>query len=190
MHVDAIYMMTFEYATSWDRRIGFTAPIQAKLQAVDIDSAINSLLDQKVPKNKIILGIPFASQTFKTNTDGYIGDDCEQEGFPGPIIQSNFMVGYNEICRMQNQKQWTYKFDRFASQMIGKFKENGTTHVAVYDTPRSVANKVKYAMDKDLLGVWAWTQTILEVNVRLITQHMLTLESQGRNYQKRRNSHF
>jgi len=156
-HVDAINMMAFEYAGSWDRRIGFTAPLQAKLQENDIDSAINSFIEQKVPKDKIIMGIPFNSQTFKTHTDGYIGDECEREGFSGPIIQSNFMVGYNEICRMQSQKKWTYKFDRFASQMIGRFKENGTTHVAVYDTPRSVANKVKYAMEKGLLGVWAWS---------------------------------
>ncbi|KAL7042204.1 hypothetical protein ACKWTF_001065 [Chironomus riparius] len=156
-YVDAINMMTFEYAGNWDRKIGLTAPLQVNLQENDIDSAVNFFIEQKVPKNKIIMGIPFYAQTFKTHLNGSIGDDCEQEGFSGPILKSNYMIGYNEICRMQSQKQWTYKFERLASQMIGKFKENGTTHVAVYDTPRSVANKVKYAMEMNLLGVYAWS---------------------------------
>jgi chitinase len=156
-HVDAINMITFDYSSSWDQKIGYPAALKTSFQDDDIDTAINSFIDQKVPKNKMIMGIFFQAQTFKTYTDGYIGDECEQEGFPGPIIQSSVLVGFNEICRMQNQKQWTYEFDKVASQMIGRFKENGTTHVAVFDTPRSVANKVKYAMEKGLLGVWAWS---------------------------------
>ena len=156
-HVDAINMITFDYSSSWDKKIGFPAALKTSLQDDDIDTAVNSFIDQKVPKNKMVMGIMLQAQTYKTDTDGYIGDDCEQHGFPGPIIQSSVLVGYNEICRMESQKEWTYEFDKVASQMIGRFKENGTTHVAIYDTPRSVANKVKYAMDKGLLGVWAWS---------------------------------
>ncbi|CAG9797990.1 unnamed protein product [Chironomus riparius] len=156
-HVDAIYMITFEYASSWDMKIGYPAALKSNLQGDNIDSAVNFFIDQKVPKNKMIIGIMLQAQTYTTDTNGLIGDDCEQEGFPGPIIQSSVLVGYNEICLMESQKEWTYEFDKVASQMIGRFKENGITHVAIYDTPRSVANKVKYTMEKDLLGVWAWS---------------------------------
>jgi len=156
-HVDAINMITFDYSSSWDKKIGYPAAIKTSFQDDDIDSSVNSFLDQKVPKNKLIMGIILQAQTFKTHTDGYIGDECEREGFPGSIMENSVYVGYNEICRMKSQKQWTYEFDKVASQMIGRFKENGTTHVAVYDTSRSVANKVKYAMEKGLLGVWAWS---------------------------------
>jgi len=156
-HVDAINMMTFDYSSSWEKIIGYPAALSTSLQDDDIEAAVNFFIDQKVPQNKLIVGIILQAQTFKTHTDGYIGDECEQGGFPGPIMENSVYVGYNEICRMQSQKQWTYEFDKVASQMIGRFKENETTHVAIYDTPRSVANKVKYAMEKGLLGVWAWS---------------------------------
>lgn len=43
-----------------------------------------------------------------------------------------------------------------ASQAISKFQKDGKTHVVTYDTPRTVANKVKLAIENHLGGVWIW----------------------------------
>lgn len=156
-YVDAINMMTFDYSGAWDRKIGFPAPLKADTQDDDIESAVDLFIKSKVPKNKIILGIPFYARTFTTTNDGNIGDETERYAFSGPIIESNVLVGFNELCQMRNQKSWLYRFDKNASQMTGKFIENGKVNVAIYDSPRAVANKVKYAMKAGLLGVFAWS---------------------------------
>lgn len=44
-----------------------------------------------------------------------------------------------------------------AEQAVGKYEDtNKLTYVIVFDSPRSVANKVKYAMSRGLGGVWAY----------------------------------
>lgn len=156
-YVDAINVMTFDYAGAWDKRIGFPAALMTKASDNSIETAMKLFMMSKVPKNKIILGIPFYARTFKTSFDGNIGDECEREGFAGPILESNVLVGFNELCKMKSQKSWVYRYHKDASQMIGKFIENGKINVAVYDSPRAVANKVKYMIENDFLGVWAWS---------------------------------
>lgn len=47
-------------------------------------------------------------------------------------------------------------FDKTASQAIAKFTKDGKKHVVTYDSPRSVANKVKYMLEQKLGGVWVW----------------------------------
>lgn len=51
---------------------------------------------------------------------------------------------------------WKEQWDTTANQMIGRFEENNRKYVITYDTPRSVANKIKFAKEKSLGGVWVW----------------------------------
>lgn len=157
-HVDAINVMTFDYAGPWDRKIGFNAPLHSSRQ-VDVKSAIELFVNAGAPIDKLILGIPFYGRAFvATNIEhGEIGDASEEEGFAGPYIGDKTLFGYNEFCKMKNEKQWNFHFNTGASQMVGKFIENGKMNVATFETPRSVANKVKFAMENGLLGVWAWS---------------------------------
>lgn len=157
-YVDAINLMTFDYAGAWDGKIGFNAPIHSSRQ-VDIKSAVDLFINAGAPINKLILGIPFYGRSFvaKNIDHGSIGDLSEANGFAGPFINDTTFFGYNEFCKMKNEKQWSFQFNTGASQMVGKFIENGKLNVATFETPRSVANKVKFALENGLRGVWAWS---------------------------------
>lgn len=156
--VDAINLMTFDYAGAWQKKIGFVSPLHSDRQP-DVKAAIDLFIESGAPIEKLILGIPFYGRTFvaKNEYQSNIGDESENFGFSGPFIQDKRILGYNEFCKMKNEKPWIFQFNTGASQMLGKFSENERMNVVTFETPRSVANKVKFAMENGLLGVWAWS---------------------------------
>lgn len=157
-YVDAINLMTFDYAGPWDEKIGFNAPLHSSHQT-DVKSSIDLFVDAGAPIDKLILGIPFYGRTFVAANieQSEIGDESEAEGFAGPFIGDKTLLGYNEFCKMKSEKSWSFQFNTGASQMVGEFIENGKMNVATFETPRTVANKVKFAMENGLLGIWAWS---------------------------------
>lgn len=153
--VDAMLILTFDMAGPWNRIIDFPAAINGNNED-NLQSRVDYLISQGAPAKKLILGIPFYGRTFQTNSEGSIGDATSSDvGFAGPFFHENSFLGYNEMCSMKNN-DWTVRFDPIASQAIGKFKSNGITNVVTYDSPRSVANKVKFLSEKQLGGVWTW----------------------------------
>ena len=155
-YVNAVLMMTFDLAGPWDGKVGFHAPLRGAGDN-NIESRVNYFMSLGVPADKIVLGIPFFGRTFTTNDSGNIGDETiNNSGFPGPFFNENGFLGYNEMCSMRRDNNWDISFDKESSQAIGKFKKNELTNVVTFDSPRSVANKVKFLMEKNLAGVWTW----------------------------------
>lgn len=152
--VDAILMMTYDMSGPWDRVIKFPAALSGDDEN-NLNSRVNYFIAQGAPAEKLILGLPFFGRTFTTNSDGNIDDSSNDVGFSGPFFKENSFLGYNEFCFMKN-RDWSVRFDSTASQAIGKFQSNGVNNVVLFDTPRSVANKVKFANGKNLGGVWIW----------------------------------
>lgn len=148
--------MTFDFNGPWTQRVGFPAALRGPDEN-NIESRVNYFTQLGVPSEKIILGIPFSGRTFITNNAGNIGDESSDTGFPGPFVKENGFLGYNEICRLRKEREWKeVRFDENASQSIGKFEKDGLTHVVTFETPRSIANKVKFAVEKNLGGVWVF----------------------------------
>jgi chitinase len=52
---------------------------------------------------------------------------------------------------------WKANWDVESSEAVAKVKTASDTHVVTYDSPRSIANKVRYAVQKGLLGVMVWS---------------------------------
>ena len=154
--VDAVLMMTYDFTGPWNKKVGFMAPLRGTGED-NVESRVNYFLKRGVPANKIILGLPFYGRSFITENEGNIGDITKGEtGFAGPYFKEKGFLGFNEICRLQKIHEWEIAFDPIASQAIGKFKYDGLTKVTTYDTPRSVANKVQFMIEKNLGGVWMW----------------------------------
>ena len=152
--VDAVLLMTFDYVAFWDRKVGFPAALHGSGEGT-VESRVNYFKNQGVPVDKIILGIPFFGRSFVTNNDGGIGAPAF-DGFPGPFVKDNGFLGYNEICHLRKDQAWDISFDSEVSQAIGKFNSDGTNKIVVFESPRSVANKVQFAVENNLGGVWAW----------------------------------
>lgn len=109
-----------------------------------------------------MLGLPFYGRTFKTVAEGNVNDASDGVGFRGPYTREDGFLGYNEICRTLSNRTsgWTQQWDASTSQMLAKSERNVFTqdiHVVTYDSSRSIANKVLYAMSKRLAGVMVWS---------------------------------
>lgn len=69
-------------------------------------------------------------------------------------------MGYNEICEALSNKSsgWTKDWDSRTAQGIARHHDlSGKTKVVTFDTTRSVANKMRYAIRQDLAGVMVWS---------------------------------
>lgn len=108
------------------------------------------------------MGVPFYGRTFKTPYDGNIGDDTDGTAFQGPYTREDGFLGYNEICQILKNKTsgWTTMWDPETSQVVARSEKdvfNGLVQVVTFDNSRSIANKVKFAMDRNLAGIMVWS---------------------------------
>ena len=108
------------------------------------------------------MGVPFYGRTFRTPLDGNIEDDTDGTAFQGPFTREDGFLGYNEICRILSNKTsgWTTMWDPETSQALARSEKDvftGLVEVVTFDNSRSIANKVKFAMDRKLAGIMVWS---------------------------------
>ncbi|CAO1440624.1 unnamed protein product, partial [Diamesa serratosioi] len=155
--LDAMHLFTFDYAGSWDKKIGFQAPLRSE-SVLNVQSTIDYYLKLGAPAEKLIISMPFFGRTFITNEVGKIGDESLATGFDGPFVKENGKIGYNEICSlMLNQfYDWYKQWDGPSSEVLARYHFENVTYAVTYDSSRSIANKVRYAMRKNLGGISGW----------------------------------
>ncbi|XP_055378605.1 probable chitinase 2 [Condylostylus longicornis] len=158
--LDFMHIMCYDYGGSWDRKVGANAPLAGD-GPLNVMFTIEYLIKLGASPSKIVMGLPFYGRTFKTQFDGYYGDAADDVGFQGPYTKENGFLGYNEICSMLSNKTsgWKREWDAPTAQSIARFKdeEMDNTLVVTYDSTRSIANKMKFAMKKELAGAMIWS---------------------------------
>ncbi|XP_055844298.1 probable chitinase 2 isoform X1 [Episyrphus balteatus] len=158
-YLDFLHIMCYDYHGSWDRKIGPNAPLEDD-GFLSVRFTIEYLMQLGCPASKLVVGLPFYGRTFKTALDGYIGDESDDSGFQGPFTREDGFLGYNEICPLLSNKTsgWTKLWDNKTSQAIARLhEEGGVTKVVTYDSTRSIANKVRFAVQKNLAGAMVWS---------------------------------
>lgn len=156
-YLDAFYLMTFDFKGAWDLSVGLPSPLHGDDQ-FNVNRAVKYFLDNKAPPEKLIVGLPFYGRTFLTTNNGNVNDETVDDmGFQGPFLMLKGSLGYNEFCFLSKTRSWNTTFDKRASLSISKFFENGRNEVVIFDSPRSVANKARYVVDRQLGGLWAWS---------------------------------
>lgn len=124
--------------------------------------SIDYLLKLGAPPEKIAMGVPFYGRAFKTSFEGNIDDEADSTSFQGPYTRELGFLGYNEICELLSNSSsgWNTMWDPETSQVLSRSEKNTTTglvKVLCYDNARSIANKVKFAMERKLAGIMAWS---------------------------------
>ncbi|XP_030380357.1 probable chitinase 2 [Scaptodrosophila lebanonensis] len=162
-YLDFLHIMCYDYHGSWDRKVGYNAPLIADtLDPLSVQYSIDYLLKLGAPPSKLVLGLPFYGRTFKTPGNGVLGDATDGVGFKGPFTREDGFLGYNEICSILGNKTsgWFKQWDGQTSQVLAYSERNvftGEVSVVTFDSARSIANKVKFAMMKRLAGVMVWS---------------------------------
>lgn len=106
---------------------------------------IEALTAMDIPPSKIIIGLPFGSPQFIMTL---INSESKFEG----------AISYIAMCNMwsnERKYKWLKSFNEDAGLAIAQSQKyhTGDVHSIVFDSSRSIANKLRYAMKKGLGGV-------------------------------------
>lgn len=93
--------------------------------------------------------------------DGNFGDVSGDIGFQGVYTKENGFMGYNEICTLLSDRTsgWKRSYSEDMSQAVAKYRDEvaNETRVAVFDSSRSIARKIQFAMSRNLAGAMIWS---------------------------------
>ncbi|XP_053621430.1 probable chitinase 2 [Plodia interpunctella] len=161
-HLDLIHIMCYDYHGTWDGTVGANAPLRGVTDddELNVEYTIKYMLDHGVKPHKMVLGLPIYGRTFvlKNPNITYIEfgrTKVESAGFNGPYTGENGFMGYNEICMelKNNGSSWQRLWHE---QTSTPYLRNGEK-VLSYDNGRSIAAKVKMAVDYNLGGFMVWS---------------------------------
>lgn len=155
---DYMHIMCYDYGGSWDKKVGWNSPLTDSTN-LNVKLSIEHFLTLGAPASKLVLGVPFYGRTFVAQGSGNYADPTDNKGFPGPYTRENGFMGYNEICEARMNSSWKSAWDEQSSQAILRLPVpiNGTTNVVTYDSTRSIANKMRYAVQQKLAGAMVWS---------------------------------
>nr|AXX71249.1 chitinase [Bradysia odoriphaga] len=159
-YLDFLHIMCYDYGGNWDRKITANAPLHSD-DDLNVETTIKHLIKLGASPSKIVMGVPFYGRTFITESEGNYGDPSSEVPFQGPFTRENGFLGYNEICALLSNRsaKWTTTWDSATSQGIARFRDEttGETKVVVYDSTRSIAKKMRFAMEHKLGGIMTWS---------------------------------
>ncbi|XP_013176361.1 PREDICTED: probable chitinase 2 [Papilio xuthus] len=161
-YIDYFNVLCYDYHGSWEGVIGVNAALYGvnDNDFVNVDYTLKYLLSHQVTPGKIILGLAFFGH-------GYILKDpvtpniefgitpISTQSWQGPLSKESGFMGYNEICKELSEptSKWVRHWDE---KTATPYLRDGA-RVITYDNPRSIALKVKKAVEYNLGGVMAWS---------------------------------
>ena len=162
-YLDFVHVMCYDYHGSWDKTTGHNAPLYANSNAKGDDLILTvahswEILEKKgaIPE-KTVMGVPFYGRTFKLRNphDARVGAMIAGAGTKGPYTNEVGFMGYNEICEelKENKDAWKIEWD---NDMKAPFMHSNLQWIC-FDNQKSIAEKVKFAKEKNLGGIMVWS---------------------------------
>lgn len=151
-YLDAINIMTYDFAGTWDKETNHQANIQTTGKSkYSIDKAINYYLSQGVPAKKIILGIPLYGRSFANAAATPTGLYSTFSGSGKGTFEPGMAMYYDLKNRMaEYQEHWD-------DQAQASYLFNPTTKEFVtFDSEKAFATKCDYIKKKGLGGAMVW----------------------------------
>lgn len=134
--VDTVIIMAYDEHWKGSERPGSVAGLKWT------EEGIKQYLDYGIPRNKLMLGIPFYVREWRIGTDGALVDNRAifMKDLP-KLIADNHAIGV---------------FDPHAGQWKFTYSKNGYTHVFWAETHETVLSRMALAKAYDLKGIAAW----------------------------------
>jgi chitinase len=156
-HLDWINLMSYDLAGIWSKVTGFNAPLYSSGDASDekenVDASVQAYLAAGVPKDKLVVGVPFYGKAWGGVKDVDHGLHQPPEGKPP---------------RPPGGGEWTWRYlsDKYIDKVSPRFwnekakvpwSYDAKTGIFVtYDDPESIRLKAQYVREHDLGGVMIW----------------------------------
>jgi len=181
-NADFINLMAFDYYTPKrnPKEADYPAPLHYQFDR-KTDENGNALvkywLDNGVPNNKLIFGIPTYGRSWKMTTDSAISGvppmEVDGPGAEGPYTKHEGILSYPEVCAklanpnnlQANQGKHlrkigdpTKKLGSYAFRLPDENEENGIW--VAYEDPDTAGNKAGFARDKGLGGIAMYDITL------------------------------
>ncbi len=182
--VDNFYTMTYDYGGAWLSSSSHQAPLYDSGDPSDPDkdmsvsTFINVLLDDlQVPAERVIMGLPFYGRGWDNVAAGPNGDGLYQASSQTALLMGSWddtagensaAFDYGDLKDGKAKNVHQYILDGVGTGNDGfieywsetckvPYLYNSTTGAFIsYDNPRSITEKVKFAMNKGLAGVFTW----------------------------------
>ncbi|XP_034479846.1 acidic mammalian chitinase [Drosophila innubila] len=161
-YLDLINVMAYDLHGPWDETVGINAPLYAgacdttrRANQLNVDAVVQYWLGAGAPPEKLVLGVPFYGRTFTlTSADEHKpGAAHIGRGIAGPFSREPGVLGYNELCGLMQQDEWTEEWDD-EQQVPYAFKDRQWVG---YENVQSLMLKAQYAMVNQLAGIMIWS---------------------------------
>jgi spore germination protein YaaH len=148
------YLMLMTYDESWQ---GSEPGPVASLPFVE--KSVHYALKNGVPKEKIVIGIPFYGRIWKTNGPTLEGKVINGMGLSNSRVEP-LLKKYNGITKYDEDKESPYAmFTIPAGQAsyIGETKLTQGTYLLWFENERSIKRKLRLVSQHDLKGTGSWS---------------------------------
>ncbi len=163
-YVDRLNVMAYDYHGAFDnpQLTGVNSPLNRDTDPAStfyVEKTLSNYIDNGVPANKIVLGIPTYGRCYSgvsglTPTDNGPGKPFTGPGQAGAATGTPGFLSYFEIADMNAKKEFLLGFDSTTSTPYGYNTQTGTW--VTYEQPDTVTLKAQKAKEKGLLGIMFW----------------------------------
>jgi chitinase len=157
-YMDWVNVMTYDFHGGWENTTNFHSalyhdpadPSTGAVAKYNSHDAITALVAAGMPKNKILLGVPFYGRGWKGVTAGPNGNGLYQAtGGSGPGAYEPGIEDY-KLLKAKAGQRWIHP----VTKQLFLFTPGGEWWS--YDDPTVIRTKMKYVRDQGLRGAFSW----------------------------------
>ena len=156
-YLDLIHIMCYNYNTIYNNYTAYSQPLFARPEETGFDATLNTnftinyLIENKVPKEKIVLGLSADGHTFQLK-------DINDNGFHAKVEGIGYSAGWtilSQICKTIAGGGIEY-YDEIAQAFYVVYEDQWANCGDV----RSAMVKSKWAKEQELAGIFTWALNI------------------------------
>ena len=165
--LDFVYLMSYDFLGPWNSSVGhhtnvFETPLTPK--GFSVDGQVKYLVQQSVPKKKIIVGSPSHGRGWKgvANADKNSLEALkatQKDGLSASLTESG-SISFKDLSRhfLESDKLgYVYYYDQQAEAAV-LYHPTSKNYIS-FESPRSAKAKAQYVHNQGLGGIFLWEAT-------------------------------
>lgn len=145
--MDQVIIMGYDYYRPASGTAGPIAPTYESGDKPNVSKSLTSVLG-RIPKEKIILGIPLYGYEWQTYTDEYGSRTVPDTGATATYRRIRDLI--------ENRHDVSIAYDPITKSPWLVYKQNGLIKQIHYEDERSMLEKINLVYDKDIAGIAFW----------------------------------